>query len=230
MSAPNSTITLHPEMHREIDDSLQTSRLTRSAMLSVVAVSSARSSSSQRRPRAIDATTVARFSERIGRACCGDIPSGRRIAILRSVSLRRAISPRQFCDQMSPSRATTLSRKDWHSGAIGAVLSVNFGRQGRPEILPRRLHRRGGASVVRRDAAKPNGGSRCQSLQRSDRRRQRQPPFQRQNHRDTARTILSRRGSIAARSNRASSACCNHPQAQRFGDGRNSTLTSIENQ
>ena len=101
MSAPNSTITLHPEMHREIDDSLQTSRLTRSAMLSVVAVSSARSSSSQRRPPAIDATKVARFSERIGRACCGDIPSGRRIAILRSVSLRRVIPPRQFCDQMS---------------------------------------------------------------------------------------------------------------------------------
>ena len=101
MSAPNSTITLHPEMHREIDDSLQTSRLTRSAMLSVVAVSSARSSSSQRRPPAIDATKVARFSERIGRACCGDIPSGRRIAILPSVSLRRVIPPRQFCDQMS---------------------------------------------------------------------------------------------------------------------------------
>src|SRR5215510_5026643 len=60
---------------------------------------------------------------------------------------------------MSPSRAPTLSRKDWHSGAIGAVLSVNFQRQGRPEILPRPLHRRGGASVVRRDAAKPNGGS-----------------------------------------------------------------------
>ena len=113
------------------------------------------------------------------------------------------------------SRATTLSRKDWHSGAIGAVLSVNFGRQGRPEILPRRLHRRGGASVVRRDAAKPNGGSQCQSLQRSDRRRQRQPPFQRQNHRDTVLAILSRRGPIAARSNRASSPCCNHPRAQR---------------
>src|SRR5262249_8219099 len=41
-----------------------------------------------------------------------------------------------------------MSRKDWHSGAIGAVLSVNFGRQGRPEILPRRLHRRGGALIV----------------------------------------------------------------------------------
>src|SRR6201998_4025867 len=38
-------------------------------------------------------------------------------------------------------------------------MSVNFGRQGTPETLPRRLHRRGGASVVRRDAAKPNGGS-----------------------------------------------------------------------
>src|SRR5215813_12976057 len=37
---------------------------------------------------------------------------------------------RQFCDQCRRSRATTLSRKDWHSGAIGAVLSVNFGRQG----------------------------------------------------------------------------------------------------
>src|SRR4029077_6546301 len=76
-------------------------------------------------------------------------------------------------------------RKVWHSGAIGAVLSVNFGRQGRPEILPRRLHRRGGALVGRGDAAKPKGGSRCQSLQRSGGRRQRQPPFQRQNHRDT---------------------------------------------
>ena len=37
--------------------------------------------------------------------------------------LSRVISPRQFCDQMSPSRATTSSRKDWHSGAIGASSS-----------------------------------------------------------------------------------------------------------
>ena len=29
-------------------------------------------------PRAIDATKVARFSERIGRACSGDIPSARK--------------------------------------------------------------------------------------------------------------------------------------------------------
>jgi hypothetical protein len=43
-------------------------------------------------------------------------------------------------------------RKDWHSAAIGAVLSVRLGRQGRSEILPCRLYRRCGASVVRRDA------------------------------------------------------------------------------
>ena len=55
----------------------------------------------------------------------------------------------------------------------------------------------------------------CQSLQRSDRWRQRQPPFQLQNHRDTVLAILSLRGPIAARSNRASSPCCNHPRAQR---------------
>ena len=59
---------------------LRTLHRSRLAMLSVVAVSSVISSSSQRRPRAIDATKVARFSERIGRACCGDIPSGTRIA------------------------------------------------------------------------------------------------------------------------------------------------------
>jgi hypothetical protein len=46
--------------------------------------------------------------------------------------------------------ATTLSRKGWQSAPIGAVPSSVSGRQGRSEILPRRLDRRGGASVVRR--------------------------------------------------------------------------------
>ena len=59
-----------------VEFTLRTLHLSRLAMLSVVAVSSAISSSSQRRPRAIDATRVARFSGRIGRACCGDTPSG----------------------------------------------------------------------------------------------------------------------------------------------------------
>jgi len=54
---------------------LQSSRF---AMLSVVMDAFVASSSSQRRPRAIAATNVARVSERIGRANCGRIPTGRR--------------------------------------------------------------------------------------------------------------------------------------------------------
>jgi hypothetical protein len=56
---------------------LQFSRL---AMPSTLAVGSAMSSSRQRRPRAIAATNLARVSERIGRACSGWIPSGKRIS------------------------------------------------------------------------------------------------------------------------------------------------------
>ena len=46
---------------------LRTLHPSRSAMLSVFAVGSVMSSLSHRRPRAIDATRSARFSERIGR-------------------------------------------------------------------------------------------------------------------------------------------------------------------
>jgi hypothetical protein len=45
----------------------RTLQVSRSAMLAGVAVGFATSSSSQRRPLAIDATSVARFSERMGR-------------------------------------------------------------------------------------------------------------------------------------------------------------------
>jgi hypothetical protein len=49
-------------------------------------------------------------------------------------------------------------RKDWQSAAIRAVLTVNSGRPECSEILPRRLSRRGGASVVRRQGRRlPNG-------------------------------------------------------------------------
>jgi hypothetical protein len=44
-------------------------------------------------------------------------------------------------------------RKDWQSAAIRAVLTVNSGRPECSEILPRRLSRRSGASVVRRQGA-----------------------------------------------------------------------------
>jgi len=50
---------------------------SRPAMLSVVAARSSRSSSSQRRARATDATRSARFSDRIGRAFSGCAVSGK---------------------------------------------------------------------------------------------------------------------------------------------------------
>ena len=62
---------------------------SRLAMLSAFAFASARSSSSQRRPRAIDATRSARDSERIGRACCGGSPAGRRISRRRGDDVLR---------------------------------------------------------------------------------------------------------------------------------------------
>jgi hypothetical protein len=56
----------------------RTLQLSRFAMLSLDIDASVVSSSSQRRPRAIAVTNVAHVSERIGRACCDGIPSGRR--------------------------------------------------------------------------------------------------------------------------------------------------------
>ena len=56
---------------------LRTLQLSRFAMLSVLAVGSPTSSSSQRRPRAIEAISVARFSERIGRSFRNSAPSGK---------------------------------------------------------------------------------------------------------------------------------------------------------
>jgi|SRR6516225_2621231 len=56
-----------------------------------------------------------------------------------------------FCDHASL-LVVTARRKDWHSAAIGAVLSADLGAKGASEILPCRLDRRCGASVVRRDA------------------------------------------------------------------------------
>ena len=72
---------------------LQFSRLE---MLSALAVGSAMSSSSQRRPRAIAATNLARVSERIGRACSGRIPSGRRISRRRLAGIFRQGTARVF--------------------------------------------------------------------------------------------------------------------------------------
>jgi hypothetical protein len=64
--------------------------------LSAFAVESAMSSSSQRRPRAIAATNLARVSERIGRTCSGRIPSGRRISRRRFAVIFRQGTARVF--------------------------------------------------------------------------------------------------------------------------------------
>jgi hypothetical protein len=61
-----------------------------------VAVTLVASSSSQRRPRAIDATNVARVSDRIGRAFCCKVPSGRRISRRRVAGALRQAMRRQF--------------------------------------------------------------------------------------------------------------------------------------
>jgi hypothetical protein len=59
---------------------LRTLQLSLFAMLSVLAVESPISSSSQRRPRAIEAISVARFSERIGRSFRNSAPAGKSIS------------------------------------------------------------------------------------------------------------------------------------------------------
>ena len=53
---------------------LRTLHPSRLAIISAFAGGSAMSPTSQRRARAIDATSVARFSERMRRACCGGVP------------------------------------------------------------------------------------------------------------------------------------------------------------
>src|SRR5262245_10884024 len=60
---------------------------SRLAMLSAFAFASVRSSLSQRRPRAIDATRSARVSNRMGRACCGGVPAGNGLARLELAHL-----------------------------------------------------------------------------------------------------------------------------------------------
>ena len=60
--------------------------------------------------------------------------------------------PAEGHDPIGLKPATTLSRKDWHWAAIGAVL-LSISGAGALPILPRRPLGRGGASVVRRLAA-----------------------------------------------------------------------------
>ena len=112
------------------------------------------------------------------------------------------------------SRATTLSRKDWHAGAIGAVLSVNFGRpKGAPRSCPAGCIAEVGLWWC---GATPRNRTEDLDVKACKEATDGVSASRRSNDKIIAvLAILSRRGPIAARSNRASSPCCNHPQAQR---------------
>ncbi len=75
---------------------------------------------------------------------------------------------RQFCDQMSLISSDNIVQKGL---ACGRHWSGNCplisGAKGAARSCPAGSIAEVGHSVVRRDAAKPNGGSQCQSLQRS---------------------------------------------------------------
>src|ERR1700722_2023290 len=68
-----------------------------------------------------------------------------------------------------PHSLQSARQKGLANGRISSGTWVNPARPERSEILPRRLQRRGGASVVRRQSrCLPNGGSQCRSLRRSE--------------------------------------------------------------
>ena len=91
---------------------LRTLHPSRSAMLSVLAAGSVVSSSSHRRPRAIDATRSARFSERIGRMFCDASDSGTRISRRRVDGILRhgtSIASRRFRFRFDPTPIASVS-------------------------------------------------------------------------------------------------------------------------
>src|SRR5262245_6086985 len=85
-------------------------------MLSTSAFASVRSSRSHRRPRAIDATNIARVSDRIGRADCGEISTEGRISLRRVNGVLRSTMPHRDVAQVpaagySPECQSVLSAK-----------------------------------------------------------------------------------------------------------------------
>jgi hypothetical protein len=120
---------------------LQFSRL---AMLSAFAVGSAMSSPSQRRPRAIAATNRARVSERIGRACSGRIPSGKRISRRRLAGV--------FCHGTSRvlggSARWMTNRSGWTSTRATRVWTRPRSSQGQQDIEGQASHRGCGVELL----------------------------------------------------------------------------------
>ena len=112
--------------------------------------------------------------------------------------------------------AIKLSRKDWHSSCKQSGTVVSSGRLTCSGILPRRLHRRGGASVVRRNAAVNRTEDLNVKVSRSNHLRHRQRLPLLQNPRNRPLAISRLRNPILAQSNLASSRCCNHQAGPRL--------------
>ena len=72
------------------------------------------------------------------------------------------------CSEMGSQQAIRIIQKGLAFCRKQSGTVINPGRLTRSKILPRRLGRRGGASVVRRRGRiQPNGGSQCRNLPRS---------------------------------------------------------------
>ena len=112
------------------------------------------------------------------------IPSNRSLASESAATILRSnVAERQHYPERTGIRAPLERYCALISGARGAPRSCPAG-----SIAEVGLRECGATPRNRTEDLK------CQSLQKSDRWRQRQPPFQRQNHRDTVLAILSRRG------------------------------------
>ena len=104
--------------------------------------------------------------------------------------------------------------------AFGRHWSGTVANPGRPRALrdpapPARWPRWGFGGAARR-RKELNGESQCQSLRRNDQLCHQQHLFLLQSHRNSPLAIPRVRRSILARSNLASSRCCNHPPEQRL--------------
>jgi hypothetical protein len=100
---------------------------SRCAIVSAVAVGSMTSSSSQRRPRAMEASKVVRFSERIRRAFCGESPSGRRISRRRVAAAfcQRTLSVFSGPARSFSARSSCANRTINRSGCTSTTLTLS---------------------------------------------------------------------------------------------------------
>ena len=125
------------------------------------------------------------------------------------------LSAESFCDQMSLRAANRAERTGVRPPLERYCWSIS-GAKGAPRSCPAGSIAEVGLRWCGAPPRNRNEGSQCPSLRRRDRGRQRQRPFQPQNHRDTLRAMLRPTKLMRARSNRASWRCCNHPRERQL--------------